>query len=155
MCNIICQLEPDEGPATLRTSFYSGNFMTLLAILKLQVRLFLSIAISKHLNAAPYLQHKSWQLLREETVPAYLTHDFTCALVSLPDQWLWSLVWEWDYVCTCVHQKMASYATDSNRAELRTVFFDQGEFVAMNTLSGYKVLRCDKHQFRDKTTMTF
>ena len=26
----------------------------------------------------------------------------TCALVSLPDQWLWSLVWEQDSVCACI-----------------------------------------------------
>ena len=29
-------------------------------------------------------------------------------------------------------------------------FIDQGEFVAMKTLSGCKDLCCDKHQFRDK-----
>ena len=28
-------------------------------------------------------------------------------------------------------------------------FIDQGEFVAMKTLSGFKALRCDKRQFRD------
>ena len=28
-------------------------------------------------------------------------------------------------------------------------FIDQGEFVAMKTLSGCKALRCDKRQFRD------
>ena len=29
-------------------------------------------------------------------------------------------------------------------------FIDQGEFVAMKTLSGCKAPRCDKHQFCDK-----
>ena len=29
-------------------------------------------------------------------------------------------------------------------------FIDQGEFVAMKTLSGRKVPRCDKYQFCDK-----
>ena len=76
------------------------------SITKAAGRLFLSIAISKQLNAAPYLQHKPWQLLpAEKSMPAVRyrsTCDFTCALVLLPDQWLWSLVWERDYVCTCV-----------------------------------------------------
>ena len=30
---------------------------------------------------------------------------FRLWLVSLPHQWSWFLVWEWDYVCTCVHHK--------------------------------------------------
>ena len=29
-------------------------------------------------------------------------------------------------------------------------FIDQGEFVAMKTLSGHKTPHCDKEQFRDK-----
>ena len=37
------------------------------SITKAAGRLFLSIVISKQLNAAPYLRHKSQQLLREET----------------------------------------------------------------------------------------
>ena len=32
-------------------------------------------------------------------------------------------------------------------------FIDQGEFVAMKTLSGCKDPRCDKHQFCDKMTV--
>ena len=32
-------------------------------------------------------------------------------------------------------------------------FSDQGEFVAMMTLSGGKAPHCDKHQFRDKMTV--
>jgi len=62
--------------------------MTTLAFnTKAASRLFLSTAISNQLNAAPYLRHKPWQLLREETVPAVFdSRDFTCALVSLPDQ---------------------------------------------------------------------
>ena len=32
-------------------------------------------------------------------------------------------------------------------------FINQDEFVAMKTLSGCKVPRCDKHQFRDKMTV--
>ena len=33
-------------------------------------------------------------------------------------------------------------------------FIDQGEFVVMKTLSGYKALCCDKHQFCDKMTVS-
>ena len=33
-------------------------------------------------------------------------------------------------------------------------FIDQDEFVAMKTLSGCKVLHCDKHQFCDKMTVS-
>ena len=29
-------------------------------------------------------------------------------------------------------------------------FFDQGNFEAMKTLSGWEAARCDKHQFRTK-----
>ena len=43
--------------------------------------------------------------------------DFMCALVSLPDQWPGSLVWERDCMFTYVQgQKMTSYATDSSHA---------------------------------------
>ena len=33
-------------------------------------------------------------------------------------------------------------------------FIDQGEFVAMKTLSGCKAPRCDKHQFCDTMTVS-
>ena len=33
-------------------------------------------------------------------------------------------------------------------------FIDQGEFVAMKTLSSCKALHCDKDQFRDKMTVS-
>ena len=33
-------------------------------------------------------------------------------------------------------------------------FVDQGEFEAMKTLSGCRTLRCDKHQFRVKMTVS-
>ena len=33
-------------------------------------------------------------------------------------------------------------------------FIDQGKFVAMKTLSGYKAPRCDKHQFCNKMTVS-
>ena len=37
------------------------------------------------------------------TVPAgqLESSNFACALFSLPDQWLWSLIWKQDSVCTC------------------------------------------------------
>ena len=73
MCNIICQLEPDEGPTTLCTSLCAADFLiffhmkTVLrqlhdhpSITKAASRLFLSNAISKQLNAAPYPRHKPW-----------------------------------------------------------------------------------------------
>ena len=33
-------------------------------------------------------------------------------------------------------------------------FINQGEFVAMKTMSGHKAPRCDKEQFRDKMTVS-
>jgi len=57
MCNIICQLEPDEGPTTLSTSLCEADFLiffhmttnnhtqdtvTTLAFLKLRVGYFLA-----------------------------------------------------------------------------------------------------------------
>ena len=33
-------------------------------------------------------------------------------------------------------------------------FIDQGKFVVMKTLSGRRAPRCDKHQFRDKMTVS-
>ena len=53
----------------------------------------------------------------------WLKAQLTCALVLLPDQWLWSLVWERDYMCACIqHQKMASYAMSSCLPVLWTTF---------------------------------
>ena len=46
------------------------------SITKAAGRLFHSIAISNQLNAAPYLRHMPWQLLREETAPAVLNSRF-------------------------------------------------------------------------------
>ena len=58
-------------------------------------------------------------------------------------------------MCTCVqHLKMASYATDSSQAVLVNSFIDRGEFVVIKTLSGHRAPRCDKHQFRDKMTVS-
>ena len=69
MCNIICQLEPDERPTTLCASLCTADFLSHKTdkqlhdhprVTKAASRLFLSIAISNQLNVVPYLQHKPW-----------------------------------------------------------------------------------------------
>ena len=76
------------------------------------------------------------------------TRDFTCALVSFPDQRLWHLTWEGDYMCASVQNlKMASFATDSSLRVLWMAFINQGEFEAM---SGWEAACCDEYQFRAK-----
>ena len=50
---------------------------------------------------------------------------------------------------------MVSYATDSKLiGRAKNSFIDQGELVAMKTLSGRKVPHCDKNQFCDKMTVS-
>ena len=57
----------------------------------------------------------------------------------------------------CVHMCMAlengvlRNGQQPGRAE--NSFINQGEFVAIKTLSGHKAPRCDKHQFHDKMTV--
>ena len=48
-------------------------------------------------------------------------------------------------------QKMMSFAMDSNHIN---GFFDQGDFEAMKTLSGYTAPCCEKHQFCAKMTVS-
>ena len=68
LCNIICQLEHDEGSTTLRTSLCEADSLIFLrttdtqsgnsnhlSFTKSASRLFFSIAVSKQLYAAPYL----------------------------------------------------------------------------------------------------
>ena len=110
-------------------------------------RLSCSIAICKELNAAPYLSGVYGISLGHRDC---VSCDFTCGLVSLPDQWPWSLVWKWDYVCTCVHLKIESYGTDSSQAVLWTALSRE----AMKILSGRIALHCDKHQFCDKVMVS-
>ena len=44
----------------------------------------------------------------------------TCMLLLFPDQMQWSVVSEWDYVCTCAdNYKTPSYTTDSSCSMLR------------------------------------
>ena len=128
----ICQLEPDEGPTTLRISKWFSDFchmhdnrqLTTLALLELRV------AICKQLNETPYLggMHNIslghyYEKRPCQPYAALVNRNFTCALVSLPDHWPWSLVWERDYMCACVqHLKMTSYATDSSQAVLWTAY---------------------------------
>ena len=77
MCSIICKLEPDEGSTTLRTSLNAADFLIFFHMKLTTVYsdkcmstplLKLRVAISKQVNAAPYLRHKPWQLQWEETV---------------------------------------------------------------------------------------
>ena len=70
---------------------------------------FCSVVVSKQLNVAPYLCiWCPWAfpttMGRDRAMPTVLVNvrNFTCALVSFPDQWPWLLVWERDWMCTCV-----------------------------------------------------
>ena len=79
---------------------------------------------------------------------SWSTRGFACAL---PDQWLWHLTWERDFMCACVqNMKMASFATESHHESVVNGFYWPGEFEAMKTLSGWEATRCDGHQFRAK-----
>ena len=53
---------------------------------------------------------------------------------------------------TTLENGVLSNGQQPGRAE--NSFIDQGEFVAMKTLSGCKAPRCDKHQFCDKMTVS-
>ena len=117
------------------------------SITKAVGRLFLSIAISSQLNPAPYLQHKPWQqlahVLREETMPAVHNSQFHVCTSHV-----WSLVWERDYVCACIqHLKMASYAMDSNRAELRTALSIRVKLRVVMALSTWTVFEISMLNF--------
>ena len=152
MCNIICQLEPDEGPATVRTSFCAAAIRQLhdtLSNAKAVGRLFLSIAMSKQLNAVPYLWHKPWELLREETVPAVLNLRFhmCTSLAPRPMTVVFGLGMRL-HVCmrTTLQNGVLCNRQQPGRGE--NSFIDRGEFVATKTLS------VDKYQFRDKMTVS-
>ena len=157
MCNIICQLEPNERPATVRTSFCAGDIRQLHDILsnaKAAGRLFL-IATSKHLNAAPYLWHKPWELLREETMPAILNSQFHM-YTSLPPRPMTVVFGLGTRLRVCMHTTLEN-GVQRNRQQpgrAENSFIDRGEFVATKTLSGCKVPRCDKYQFCDKITVS-
>ena len=124
------------------------------SITKVAGRLFLSIVISKQLNAAPYLRHKPRQLLREETVPAVLNSRFhVCSsLAPRPMTVVFGLGTRLRVrMRTTLQNGVLRNRQQVGRAE--NSFINQDEFVAMKTLSGCKALRCDKHQFRDKMTV--
>ena len=85
-----CQLELYEGPTTLRTLLCEADFLISFTYMltdrqatdhprftKAATRLFFSIAISKQLDAACYLGGVHG---------ISLACNFTCALVSFPDQ---------------------------------------------------------------------
>ena len=131
--------------------------MTILAFTKPVSRLFLSIAISKQLNAAHYRWHKLCQLLREETVPAvcWLPAGFyvSTSLAPRPMTVVFGLGMRLRVrMCTTLENGVLRNRQQPGRAE--NSFIDQGEFVAMKTLSGCKAPRCDKHQFCDKMTVS-
>ena len=119
-------MEPDEGATTLRTKLGETNYRYIifnhmrtdqlqqkklhwrLIILALQLStlFYICVAISRQLNIASYLcsVHKPCPLLQKKTDPGvhtacWPTCDLACVLVLLPDQWPWSLVWEWDTMC--------------------------------------------------------
>ena len=118
--------------------------MTTLALLKLRV----SIVISKQLNAAPYLRHKPWQLLREEpkgscTYQPYSTRDFTYSSLApqTNDCGLW-----FGNETTCAHAFNVRKWRPSNRQQAgraENSFINQDEFVAIKTLSDCEAPRCD------------
>ena len=121
--------------------------MTTLAIL----RLWVGIAISSQLNAAPYLRHKPWQLLilREETAPAAICTGHSPGPMTV----VFGLGTRLRIrMRTTFENGVLRNGQQPSRAE--NSFIDQGEFVAMKTLSGCKVPRCDKHQFCDKMTVS-
>ena len=59
MCNIICQLEPDEGPANLHTSLRKADFLIYFTCMttdnRTQATDHPSKVICKQLNPVPYL----------------------------------------------------------------------------------------------------
>ena len=56
---------------------------------------------------------------------------------------------------TCAHAYIRKWRPTQQTATGQSYsFIDQGEFVAMKTLSGHKALRCDKEQFCDKMTVS-
>ena len=71
-----------------------------------------SISLGNYYGKRPCQPNTGWS-----------TGNFTCALVSLQDQRVWSFVWD---ETTCAHayniKKMTSYATSSRRAVLWTAF---------------------------------
>ena len=88
-------------------------------------------------------------------MPAYSTRDFTCALVLLPEPntVVFGLGMRLHVrMRTTIENGVLRNRQQPGRAE--NSFFDWGEFVAMKTLSGYKVPCYDKHQFRDKMTVS-
>ena len=78
----------------------------------------------------------------------------SCALVSLPDQWLRSLVWEWNYICAAYNIRKWRPTQRTATEQSWRSYINQGKFVAMKTRSGCKAPRCDKHQFCNKMAVT-
>ena len=113
-------------------------------------RLFLIIAISMQLNEPSSYGISLGNYHGNRPYQPYSTRDFVCALVSLPDQWLFG---NETRVCmrTTFEKGILRNGQQPGRAE--NSFIDQGEFVPMKTLSRCQALCCDKHQFCDKMTL--
>ena len=71
------------------------------------------------------------------------TCDFTCALVSHPDQWQW-------FRNETTHAYNIRKWRPMQQTAIGQSFIDQCEVVAVKTLSGHKA----KDQFRDKMTVS-
>ena len=86
------------GSVLMTTIDQHRNCTATPALLKLWV--IFSVAISKQLNAAPYLRgvYEPFYYHRR----AHASRTYSCVLVSPPRPMTMSLVWEWDSVCACV-----------------------------------------------------
>ena len=96
---------------------------------------------------------KPWQLLvhvlREETVPAAICTGHSPGPMTV----VFGLGTRLRVrMRTTFENGVLRNGQQPSRAE--NSFIDQGEFVAMKTLNGCKVPRCDKHQFCDKMTVS-
>ena len=116
-------------------------------------RLFLSIAISNQLNAAPYLQHKQLGNYYEKRpyIPALLNSRFHLC-ISLAPRPMTVVFGLGTKLCVCMRTTLENGVLHNGQqpSELHeNSFINQGKFVVMKTLSGCKALRCDKRQFRD------
>ena len=134
--HVICQLEFDEGPTTLYTRFWAlvrpiswfqnhittdqhgelypqsiktdyPSFTKAMSVFSVAITTQLMQPLTCMVSMSLFHYHG-----RDCTSCAHWsTCDYGCALVSLPDQWPWSLIWKWGYLCG-LDQKLVSYAMD-------------------------------------------
>ena len=127
--------------------------LTTLALLKLRV------AICKRLNAASYLgcvdSISFGHYYGKRPCQPYAALDQTTisrvhrSRSQNNDRGLW-----FGNETTCAHEYNILECKGQQPASAVNNFIDQGEFVAMKTLSGRIAPRCDKHQFCDKMTVS-